>query len=902
MEPPNAIEELQENIQEIKKQYRLKRLRRLLKLLLIGFLIGKDSDKKLSELTTRNNAIIKSISDHIEELENIEHHIKEIADVYTRLTHIEAKVTALEKGLAHRLVLESENELKKHRKIILAHLKRAIEQGEYAISKQVEEIVNNGTYLTYNDKKRCIDAIEAFEEDISYCDVNEVLEHEFVYAKMKELEEYLQTISNYNKEFIEQRRKEYNYLWNKRLLSLDKEQQVAIITDDKHNLVVAGAGSGKTEVLITRIAYLIERKPDGIKPNRILAIAYQNKDVKEIEQRLRQRYNIKNVNVKTFHKLGKDILEEAGKKFKHTDIVDENKKHEIIKRIFKQKVENQPDYYKLFLRYAKTLHDTEPQEDEQEAKESHLQYIQKQNYLSINHTRVNSRAEKEILDFFLTNKLNGKPIKVKYEPDLAAFRPDFHLPEYDLFIEHWGLKENGEVPDWFNQTTEEYKKSMKMKKDWFAKHDKLLVETYAYEYNEDNPDKFIELLKSRVIEKLQTRHNGEFKFTPKTYNEIIELAWGPYKNPIDEIANFIKNAKVYGLTPKRIQERLHNGKWSRKQLTFGNLAVKIYQDYENLLQKHQKIDFEDMINHAIKELKANQTLCANIYDQILIDEYQDISAQRYKLIKSLLERNPKCKLFCVGDDWQSIMGFAGSNLNFFVNFEQYFENPAITKISTNYRSIKTIVDAGADLIKNNGHSQIPKATLSNRTETKPIKILSSRHRENYKDRYYEQTVEDCLNQITECMQNGCKPQDILILTRFMRTRIGRKQKFFPIVEIFLEKAKEKSIDIAIDNAKTQNKIRLLTAHKGKGLEAKVVIILNVIKDLYGFPCEIEDSSIYEPAREDYPKQDLKEEERRLFYVAMTRAKENLIIYTQEQSKSDFIEEIKQHTTETPLYY
>ena len=108
--------------------------------------------------------------------------------------------------------------------------------------------------------------------------------------------------------------------------------------------------------------------------------------------------------------------------------------------------------------------------------------------------------------------------------------------------------------------------------------------------------------------------------------------------------------------------------------------------------------------------------------------------------------------------------------------------------------------------------------------------------------------------------------------------------------------------IAVDNAKSQSKVRLLTVHKSKGLEARAVFILNVIEDLYGFPCEIEDPSIYAAARENYPPQDHIEEERRLLYVAMTRAKEDLIMYTWEHAKSQFLEEIDEHTQEERLYY
>jgi len=801
MELHQTIKEFQETSRELEKQQRRKTVLTILKLVLIGFFISRDIDDKISELTTKKDETIKRIKVQVcEELESI--------------------------------------------------------------GKQFEKIKNSGTYLIHPVKEQYLESLNSFEEDLSFLDKSKVLEQEFVSSKKEELVRYRLKVLEYNREFIKQRKKDYSYLWNKGLLSLDEEQKVAIITDDKYNLVVAAAGSGKTEVLITRIAYLIARKPDRVQPERILAIAYQRKAKEEIEQRLRDRYDIRNINIRTFHKLGKDILEKAGREFRRRDIIDENKKHETIKGIFEQKIKSEPDFYKLFLQYAKTLHDKEAEEDFR-TKEETLAYAHERPSFSIDNTCVSSRAEKEILDFFLTHKLNGKPIAIKYEPDVDKFRPDFYLPEYDLFIEHWALNEKGEVPKWFSQSTEEYKKSMEMKKKWFSEHDKMLVETFTHEYDEDNPDKFIESLKSHVIKKLQAQYKVDFEFAPKNYEEIVEVAWGPYKNPIDDIVNFITIAKTHGLTPTGIAEKLRSRSWTRKQFAFSNLAVRVHSVYEEELQKHGKIDFEDMINNAISDLTHDKSLYADVFDHILIDEYQDISAQRYKLIKKLLERNPKCKLFCVGDDWQSIMGFSGSNLNFFINFEQFFENPAVTRLSTNYRSTKSIVDGGADLIKNNGNCQIQKATMSNRKEVRAISVFSLTHRKEFERQYYRQTAEDCLNRIAEYLKKGYDAGEILVLSRYMRTRVGRGYKFLSIVETFLEKAKENGIKVACENADTQNSVRLLTVHKSKGLEAKVVFILNVIKDIYGFPCEIDDPSIYEPARENYPQQEQKEEERRL---------------------------------------
>jgi DNA helicase-4 len=167
-----------------------------------------------------------------------------------------------------------------------------------------------------------------------------------------------------------------------------------------------------------------------------------------------------------------------------------------------------------------------------------------------------------------------------------------------------------------------------------------------------------------------------FQFSRLTYEEILKLVWDFQKTPIEDIQNFITIAKTYGLSPEQIEEKLGRGRWSSKQLAFGRLALEVFRAYQSQLKRFEKTDFEDMINEAVEALEKDSSLYADVYDHILIDEYQDMSAQRLKLLKKLLERNPNCKLFCVGDDWQSIMGFSGSNLNFFVNFGNYFANPA----------------------------------------------------------------------------------------------------------------------------------------------------------------------------------------------------------------------------------
>ncbi len=894
-----SIETLLENLEEIKKLKEFKRIRKFLKFFLIGFVIGRNNEKRIKELTSKNYDILSHLIEIV--LRKKQNTITENSKSWENLDQIEEIIRSHKNDFSEFEYYSNLNKIHEFRTRLAHQTQKMLEQGIEGVESKLKEILESGTYLIAPKKKEYNASVETLENEIEQCVKTPLLNADYVHEIKERLGTAKKSISNYNAVFVRQRKKDYRYLWSNGFFTLDEEQQTAVVTDDKHNLVVAAAGSGKTEVLITRIAYIIKRQPDSSPPKRILAIAYQRKAREEIERRLQDRYNIKNTNVRTFHKLGKDILEQAGHKYFHTDIVGENKKSEIVEKIFNQKIDNNPDFYNLFLNFVKTIYDKEEKEDEK-AKDEALSYAKERTYYALNKIKVKSRAEKEIMDFFLTHKLNGKTIAVKYEPDINGFRPDFYLPEYDLFIEHWGITKKGTVPEWFNQTTEEYKKSMEMKKKWFSDHGKQLVETNAYEYNRNDPDKFIELLKERVIKKLRNSKNEIFNFSLKNYKEIVELVWKSDWTPVEDIANFITIAKTYGLSPEDTEARLEEKNWDSKQKAFANLVLPVFAKYEEILKSYDKIDFEDMINRAIDELDKNPTLRADVYDHILIDEYQDISAQRNNLIEKLMERNPNCKLFCVGDDWQSIMAFSGSNVNFFVNFGEYFEDPAITIISTNYRSNKTIVDAGASLIKNNTCCQIQKPTKAENEDIKPIEILASPHKNGYEYEYIQQIAEDCVNRIIKYLQKGYSPRDILVLSRCMRSRIKSRYKFLSSIQTFIKKAKQNKLDLACGHADATNRVRLLTAHKSKGLESKVVFLLNVTKGTHGFPCDIEDSKIFELARLDYPSQNHREEERRLFYVAMTRAIDDLYIYTWEPAKSDFLVEIEEHTKEIRLNY
>jgi len=831
----------------------------------------------------------------------ITHSLKRIHEIcITEILEVRNKILKIEKGTISEEVKENIG-----KDISELYLKHEL----YNTRKE--------TYLTYHERKNligicknCLNTCSSFKIKSKLLDEPS---NNFVMKSITEFSYLLSEFERYdNEQFIQGRIQKYDYLFQKSSFPLDNSQKRAVVTDDTHNLVVAGAGSGKTEVLITRTAYLTEREPDKVDAKRILILAYQNKAAEEVKKRLKERFGIEDAEVRTFHSLGKKILEEESKvsgkeipKLKFSGSSFDREFSNYIEYLFDLRKINE-DFQKKIVDYMRFYHDNEiiKSQEDFDKKEEFYKYMVNLTYTALDGTKVKSEAERVILNFFISHNLNGERVKIVYE-DLARWmaytdtsgnrkipKPDFFFPDYDIYLEHWAIDKNGKVPDWFEgkNASEEYKLGMKRKIEKFLQQDKYyLVEITNFEFKGDN---FEKILIERMTKALKTKYpDQDFKFTPVPYEQLVNRVNYGCKESVKglsfNISRFITIAKTYNLPPENLKQRLLTERWSAKQKAFAKIALDIYEIYENELRAENKIDFADMINLAVKELKENQELYRNSFDQILIDEYQDISAQRYEFIRELMKKNNGCKLFCVGDDWQSIMGFSGSDLNFFVNFSEYFDHPARTDLSINYRSCKSIVDTGAEIIKYNRGSQIEKETIAKNAAESPVKIYVSNCNRKSTNLYYSQIANHCINSIKYYLDEGYEAKDILLLSR-----IGKNLK---MKNKLMEYAEIQNVPISFDGNKNPNKVPFMTVHKSKGLQAKVVFLLDVVEDLYGFPCEIENPDIFEPAILSR-KRDRYEEERRLFYVAVTRAMNDLIIYTRKDSISKFIKEIEHKVT------
>ncbi|MGH4121862.1 MAG: UvrD-helicase domain-containing protein [Clostridium sp.] len=256
---------------------------------------------------------------------------------------------------------------------------------------------------------------------------------------------------------------------------------------------------------------------------------------------------------------------------------------------------------------------------------------------------------------------------------------------------------------------------------------------------------------------------------------------------------------------------------------FINLTAPIYEAYNNELIINDEIDFSDMINKATKyvlEGKFNKK-----YSYIIVDEYQDISLARYNLIKAIKELN-NSKLFCVGDDWQSIYRFAGSDVNLFVNFDQYFGFTEKTYIETTYRFNKSLIDlSGKFLLKNKG--QVKKKLKSfNDNDDLSYELL-------YGDKKSELTI-----LLKERLNSIPLKSTVALLGRY-------KDDLKFLLDDNFRYRYDSHLGKGIISYKNRVdlQIEFLTVHKSKGLQADYVFIVNNSNGKQGFPSKMEDDKL-----------------------------------------------------------
>ena len=307
---------------------------------------------------------------------------------------------------------------------------------------------------------------------------------------------------------------------------------------------------------------------------------------------------------------------------------------------------------------------------------------------------------------------------------------------------------------------------------------------------------------------------------------------------------------------------------------YRKLFLTVFEQYQKelseLLEKHQTT-FSGLIKLAIQYLRSGQIRTRFRY--IIVDEYQDLSALRQEFLRLLLESS-QANLFAVGDDWQAIYGFSGSRVDFTLNFRRFWGDFSLHHISKTYRFGPTLARLSSSFIMQD-HTQIQKQIQSQKEDVlEPVVEISG------------DSERLDLEVLTHYFESLPRDSSILLLGRFQIDRLR-------LLHCTQFKLTSDSIEF---QTRPDLKIRFLTVHQSKGLEADYVIILNNREAKLGFPAHVKDpplkAELVRIVDELKLDQASVNEERRLFYVALTRAKQQVILLTVDGKESSFIMELR----------
>lgn len=649
---------------------------------------------------------------------------------------------------------------------------------------------------------------------------------------------------------------------------LTPEQRLSVVVDEDATLVLAGAGSGKTSVITAKAAYLVKA---GIRsPEEILLLAFAKNAAEEMSERVEARSGVPIV-ARTFHAIAYDIIGivEGSKPALADHATDDIAFTNLIKHILKDLVLRRSDVSEAIIRwFAHFLVEPKTEWDFQ-TKHDFYTHMEAQDLRTLQGEKVKSYEELQIANWLYENG-----VEYEYEPvyehkitetGRRDYQPDFRLTESGIYIEHFGVRRQ-KMADGREQLVtapfinrHEYLAGMEWKRQVHAEHQTTLVETYSYERQEGR-------LLTGLAEKLAPHVTLKPRPADTIYDRIVEL------KQVDDfsklLGTFLRKFKSGSYSLQDCEIKSDQLKLGKRARAFLDVFGPVFEEYQKRLEG--RIDFEDMILRAAGYTETGRYVSP--FRHILVDEFQDISQSRARLVKALKAQHPDARVFAVGDDWQSIFRFAGSDIHLMRHFGQEFGGSfdgeagvhRTVDLGRTFRSVDQIAFAARSFVLRNP-AQIHKQIVPAGTATEPaIRVVAVSKGED------EAKLSEVLAGLSASVAAETKPATVLLLGRyrFVEPDLQDLRRRFPRL-----------------------KLSFKTIHASKGLEADHVVLLNADSGRTGFPSEIVDDpllSLVSPEEEAYQNA----EERRVMYVAMTRARHTLTILASNARPSSFVTELK----------
>ncbi len=646
---------------------------------------------------------------------------------------------------------------------------------------------------------------------------------------------------------------------------LTDEQVEACICMDDNVLVIAAAGSGKTSTMVAKVGYVLER---GLAtPDQILVLAFNRDAAAELGGRIRGRLaefaGIKEVTAKTFDGFGLSVIGEAtGQKPRLAPWVSNREDIAEVADIARTLGASDPVFkrdWDLFRTvYARDVGTAGERGDPEDFDGS------QRGFRTADGKIVKSKEELLIANWLFYNGVNYEYERA-YEHDTATkqhgqYYPDFYYSDIGLYHEHFALDDHGNAPAHFDR---DYVAGVHWKRALHAEQGTALFETTSAEIRSDDALRNLkEALVSRGV-------SLNFDPTRKTV--------GPPPMTDQQLASTLRVFQQHVKSNRLSQSELKQA--CGQQGLFGHeyrlrLFLKLYErvsaEWERRLQECGCIDFEDMLRLAADHIEGGHY--QSPFKFIFADEFQDSSRARVRLLQALTSKLDDVHLTVVGDDWQGINRFAGADLRAMSEFGSFFPDSTTLKLTTTFRCPQVLCDISSEFVQANP-KQLKKTVQSTSPfDNRPLQAFGFRNMANVEDH-----IEQQLGHMDRLFAEGRLKAgtsgriSVLLLGRYKNDRpgrLGRWQRMF-------------ADQLAID---------FKTVHGSKGLEAEYVYVLGLIEGRRGFPSQIEDDPVLQLAMPDAETFAMAEE-RRLFYVALTRASRQVRLYTSLEKPSRFVTEL-----------
>lgn len=644
---------------------------------------------------------------------------------------------------------------------------------------------------------------------------------------------------------------------------LDKQQLTAVAYDVKSRLIIAGAGTGKTTTIVGLMKYLL--KTGKATPEEILALSFINASVDDMKKRISAETG-KRMDVSTFHRLGLKIIASVeGKVPKISNLkLDEFVADEIKRR-------------RTDARFVRGLnefigYDLESYGDEDafDSSSELIDYLNENPLITNKGEKVKSFGEADIANCLA---LNG--IEYTYEESYCVdandlkygqYHPDFHINGTNIYIEYFGTDRKGNVAKFMidknPDASEKYREGMEWKRATHRQYGTRLIELYAYERSEGT---LIESLESKLRE-------YDVSMNQKSPEEIFDKTFGSDNRMLSFITSTFTTAilliKGFGKPWDEVYPIPKNLREIKSLRRIASVLKPIYDSYQHVLAERNEIDFEDMLNLAAEYIREGKY--THHYRYVIVDEYQDLSRSRYNLLKALRD-SEDFHLFCVGDDWQSIYRFNGCDVSYILNFEKYWGPSVVCKIERTYRFSGELLKMSSKFIQKNDRQYRKDMVGVGGKDSKVSPIVGED----------DSQIREEIGRKLAYVEKG---KTVLFLGRYNHDVRILNGDGFEWKQNISDNSKK-----IVYSGRPDLDMKFMTIHSSKGLQADVVFSLNNTTGRYGFPSVREEPAIIQMLLGGENSQI--DEERRLFYVAMTRAKESVYIVSKSGRQSVFFKEL-----------